>query len=124
VIPLTDLLAEVRACELRELPLGPRPILPAHPDAELLIIGQAPGTKVPKTGIPWNDPSGDRLRRWLSLVPEAFYDDRKVAIVTMAFCYHGKGRSGDLLPPPLSSETWHEKLLMQLTNVRTPLMVG
>lgn len=115
---------EVRACARCDLPLGPRPVLRAHEDAELLIIGQAPGTRVHKTGIPWNDPSGDRLRHWLAMAPAEFYDERRVAIMPMAFCYPGKGKSGDLPPPPLCSETWHEKLLAHLPNIRTTLLVG
>ncbi|MEE4659629.1 MAG: uracil-DNA glycosylase family protein [Halieaceae bacterium] len=124
MIPLTDLLAEVRACTRCELPLGPRPVLRAHEQAELLIIGQAPGTKVHHTGIPWNDPSGDRLREWLQMSREDFYDERRVAIIPMAFCYPGKGKSGDLPPPPVCAQTWHETLLQQLPNIRTTLLLG
>jgi uracil-DNA glycosylase len=99
-------------------------VLRAHEDAELLIIGQAPGTKVHNTGIPWNDPSGDRLRAWLEMDRDAFYDERRVAIIPMAFCYPGKGKSGDLPPPPLCSETWHAPLLERLPNIRTILLLG
>lgn len=124
MIPLTDLLAEVRACRRCELPLGPRPVLRANEEAELLIVGQAPGTKVHATGIPWNDPSGDRLRDWLQMSHKTFYDERRVAIIPMAFCYPGKGKSGDLPPPPICSETWHAPLLQKLPRVRTTLLLG
>ena len=124
MIPLIDLLSQVRACKRCDLPLGPNPVLRAHEDAELLIIGQAPGTRVHNTGIPWNDPSGDRLRGWLQMEREEFYDERRVAIIPMAFCYPGKGVSGDLPPPPVCSETWHEELLARLPRVHTTLLVG
>ena len=107
MIPLIDLLAEVRACNRCELPLGPNPVLRAREEAELLIIGQAPGTRVHHSGIPWNDPSGDRLRRWLQMDRDTFYDERRVAIIPMAFCYPGKGKSGDLPPPPLCVFSMH-----------------
>ena len=124
MIPLIDLLAEVRACTRCDLPLCPNPVLRARQEAELLIIGQAPGTRVHHSGIPWNDPSGDRLRRWLQMDRDAFYDESRVAIVPMAFCYPGKGKSGDLPPPPRCAETWHEALMARLPNIRTTLLVG
>jgi len=124
MIPLIDLLAQVRACQRCELPLGPNPVVRAHQGARLLIIGQAPGTRVHESGIPWDDPSGDRLRMWLGMDKEQFYDEREVAIVPMAFCYPGKGKSGDLPPPPLCSKTWHEALLQHLTGVKTTLLLG
>ena len=124
MIPLNDLLREVRACSLCELPLGPNPVLRASESARLLIIGQAPGTKVHHSGIPWNDPSGDRLREWLAIDKEVFYDEARVAIVPMAFCYPGKGKSGDLPPPPRCSQTWHERRLEQMPAIETTLLVG
>ncbi|MEP5763304.1 MAG: uracil-DNA glycosylase family protein [Halieaceae bacterium] len=124
MIPLNDLLAQVRACERCELPLGPNPVLRVHGDARILIVGQAPGTRVHASGIPWDDPSGDRLRQWLNMDKESFYDERQVAIVPMAFCYPGKGKSGDLPPPPLCATTWHESLLAHLPRVRTTLLLG
>ena len=86
---LDRLLQEVRACRICEahLPLGPRPVLRASRTARILIIGQAPGTKVHQTGIPWNDPSGDRLRDWMQTSPERFYDEKEIAIIPMGFCY-------------------------------------
>ena len=97
---LLPLLEEVRACRLCEphLPLGPRPVVQAGESARLLIVGQAPGTRVHESGIPWNDPSGDRLRDWLQLDKAAFYDERRLAIIPMGFCYPGRGKGGDLPP--------------------------
>src|SRR5690606_24629495 len=107
---LIRLLEEVRACRLCEdvLPLGPRPVIQAARSARILIIGQAPGTRVHATGIPWNDPSGDRLREWLAMDAETFYDERRIAIMPMGLCYPGRGRSGDLPPRPECAPTWHE----------------
>lgn len=124
MIPLVDLLKEIRACERCELPLGPRPVLRAHKRSRILIIGQAPGTKVHQTGIPWDDPSGDRLRGWLDMDRDAFYDESQIAIVPMAFCYPGKGKSGDLPPPPICSQTWHAQLLQHMPKVQVTLLVG
>jgi uracil-DNA glycosylase len=124
MIPLIDLLQQVRVCSLCDLPLGPNPVVRAQTGASLLIIGQAPGTKVHHSGIPWNDPSGDRLRMWLDMDKQAFYDESQVAIVPMAFCYPGKGKSGDLPPPPLCANTWHKPLLEQLPNIETTLLLG
>ena len=110
---LDDLLITIRACRQCEaqLPLGPRPVLRAGRSARILIIGQAPGTKVHQSGIPWNDPSGDRLRDWMQTDAEHFYDEKEIAIIPMGFCYPGKGKSGDLPPRPECATLWHERLL-------------
>lgn len=123
---LDRLLAEVRACRLCEahLPLGPRPVLRAASTARLLIVGQAPGTRVHATGIPWNDPSGDRLRDWLDLDRDAFYDESRVAIVPTGLCYPGRGRSGDLPPRPECAPLWHPRLRVLLPGIRLTLLVG
>lgn len=123
---LADLLAKIAACRVCEpfLPLGPRPVLSAHQDARLLIVGQAPGLKVHTSGVPWNDASGDRLRAWLELSRESFYDASRVAIVPMGFCYPGKGKSGDLPPRPECAPLWHDALLKHLPNVRLTLLIG
>lgn len=123
---LTGLLADIRACRLcaAQLPLGPRPILRVSETARLLIVGQAPGTRVHETGIPWNDPSGDRLRRWLGLDRERFYDERRVAIVPMGLCYPGRGRSGDLPPRPECMPTWFPRLAPHLRGRRLTLLAG
>ncbi len=125
-VSLVDLLAQVRACRHCQdrLPLGPRPVLRAGSGARLLIIGQAPGTRVHASGIPWDDPSGDRLRRWLQLDNDRFYDESQVAIIPMGFCYPGKGKSGDLPPSPDCAPLWHDRLLRALPDIRLVLLVG
>ena len=92
--------------------------------ARLLIVGQAPGTKVHASGIPWNDASGKLLRSWLDLTPEVFYDAKQVAIVPMGFCYPGKGSSGDLPPRSECAPLWHERLLQHMPDVQLTLLIG
>ena len=124
---LHDLLKEVRACQIcaPDLPLGPRPTVVAKSSAKIMIIGQAPGTKVHETGIPWNDPSGDRLRNWLSVTREIFYDGSKIAIMPMGFCYPGRlERGGDNPPRPECAPAWHEKILAGLPDIELTLLVG
>ena len=123
---LDQLLAEVRACRLCEaqLPMGPRPVLRASATATLLVTGQAPGTLVHASGIPWNDASGMRLRGWLGIDRDAFYDESKVAIVPMGFCYPGRGLSGDLPPRPECARTWHPRLWPLMPEVRLVLAIG
>ena len=123
---LDDLLITIRACRQCEaqLPLGPRPVLCAGRSARILIIGQAPGTKVHHSGIPWNDPSGDRLRDWMQTDAGHFYDEKEIAIIPMGFCYPGKGKSGDLPPRPECATLWHERLFMELPNLQLRLLVG
>ena len=120
------LLQRIRACRLcaAHLPLGPRPVLRSRASARLLIVGQAPGTRVHASGIPWNDPSGERLRAWLGIDRDAFYDEARVAIVPMGFCYPGKGRSGDLPPRAECAQTWHPQLLPQLPRIELTLLIG
>lgn len=124
--PLPELLAAIRACETcgAHLPHGPRPVVQAGAGAKLLIVGQAPGRRVHDTGIPWNDPSGDRLRGWLQMPREMFYDERRVAIVPTGFCYPGKGKSGDLPPRPECAPAWHAPLLALMPNVQLTLLIG
>jgi len=124
---LAGVVARARACTLcaESLPLGPRPVLRAQASARLLVIGQAPGTKVHATGIPWNDPSGDRLRHWMGVDHETFYDDSRVAIIPMGLCYPGRlPRGGDAPPRPECAPTWHPPLLAALPAVRLTLLVG
>ena len=123
---LDSLLRDVRACRscAADLPLGPNPVLRAAGSARILIIGQAPGTRVHASGIPWNDPSGDRLRDWLQLDREHFYDENEIAIIPMGFCYPGKGKSGDLPPRPECAPLWHEQLLAQLPALQLRLLIG
>ena len=120
------LLAAIRACRLcaAHLPLGPRPVLQASPRARLLIVSQAPGRKVHETGIPFDDPSGDRLRDWLGIGKPTFYDAEKIAIVPMGFCFPGSGKGGDLPPRRECAPAWHPRLLPWLRGVRLTLAIG
>lgn len=120
------LLRQVRACTLcaEELPHGPRPVLQLHPFARILIAGQAPGRKVHQTGVPFDDPSGDRLRAWLGITRETFYDPTQVAILPMGFCYPGTGKSGDLPPRPECAPAWRPELLAHLNEVQLTLVIG
>lgn len=123
---LQELLAEVRACRICEaqLPLGARPVVQADTGARILIVGQAPGLRVHETGIPFNDPSGERLRDWLGMTTEEFYDPRQVAILPMGFCYPGRGRSGDNPPRPECAPAWRQRLLEQLPNIELTVLAG
>jgi len=123
---LTSLLAEIRACQLcvAHLQDGPRPVLQASTSSRLLIVSQAPGRKVHTTGIPFNDVSGDRLRHWLGVDRETFYDAKRIAIVPMGFCFPGSGRSGDLPPRPECAPAWHPRLLPLLKQVQLTLAIG
>ncbi len=129
-MPATELdllLAEVRACRVCEgaLPLGPRPVLSARASARLVIAGQAPGTRVHETGIPWNDASGERLRAWLGLDRETFYDHDRIAIIPQGFCYPGRdGRGGDKPPRPECATLWHRRLYALLPDVGLVILVG
>lgn len=122
----SSLLKEIRQCTACEphLSHGANPVIQAHPNARLLIIGQAPGIKVHESSIPWNDASGERLREWLGIDSNTFYDEQKVAIVPMGFCYPGKGKSGDLPPRPECAELWHQKVLQSLPNIQMTLLIG
>jgi uracil-DNA glycosylase len=124
--PLDALLADIRACTLcaKHLPLGPRPVVQAGRTARLLIVGQAPGRKVHATGLPFNDASGERLRAWMGISRETFYDERQVAIVPMGFCYPGTGKSGDLPPRPECAPAWRAPLLAQLECLQLTLVIG
>lgn len=120
------LLRDVRACDrcAAHLPLGPRPVLQCHPDARILIAGQAPGRRVHESGVPFADASGDRLRDWLGLSPEAFYDEHQVALLPMGFCFPGTGTSGDLPPRRECAPAWREALLAHLTDLRLTVVIG
>jgi len=125
-IKMDNLLKEIHACTLcKDLPLGPRPIIRAQRSARILIIGQAPGTKVHASGVPWDDPSGERLRDWLAVDKETFYDERQIAIMPMGLCYPGKlDKGGDKPPRPECAPAWHEKVLHQLDQLKLILLVG
>lgn len=123
---LRILLAEVRACTLcaAQLPLGPRPIVQLQRSARLLIAGQAPGRKVHETGVPFNDASGERLRAWLGISREQFYDARRIALLPMGFCFPGSGPSGDLPPRPECAPAWRAALLAELPRLELTLAIG
>jgi uracil-DNA glycosylase len=124
---LADVAAAARACVVcaAHLPLGPRPVFRVSTTARLLIVGQAPGTKVHLTGIPWNDPSGDRLRGWLAMDRDTFYDERRIAIVPMGLCYPGRLPNGGDAPPRREcAPLWREKLVGLMPDIRLTLLVG
>ena len=123
---LRVLAQEIRACTLCSayLPLGPRPIIQVNHSAKILIVGQAPGSQVHETGIPFDDPSGNRLREWMGIDKSVFYDELKLAIVPMGFCFPGTGKSGDLPPRLECAETWRKKLLNELPQISLTLVIG
>lgn len=123
---MDSLLSDIRACNICHecLPLGPRPVVSVHPKSKVVIIGQAPGTKVHATGIPWDDASGKQLRQWLGVTVEQFYNPKNFAIIPMGFCYPGKGKSGDLPPRPECAPQWHKLLLDELKHVELVLLIG
>lgn len=124
---LERLFAEIRGCTVcaQHLPLGPRPVVRGSATARLLILSQAPGTKVHETGLSFNDRSGDRLREWLGLDRDTFYDERRVAIMGMGFCYPGRdAKGGDRPPRPECAPLWHARILAELTRVELTLLVG
>ncbi|EPW4542341.1 uracil-DNA glycosylase family protein [Vibrio vulnificus] len=125
-MPLEPLLTQIRACQVcaSALPLGANPVVQAHSEAKILIIGQAPGTKVHHTSIPWNDASGNRLRAWLDIEKQTFYNPKQIAIMPMGFCYPGQGQSGDLPPRKECAPLWHEALLKHLPNIELTLLIG
>jgi uracil-DNA glycosylase len=124
---LARVLGEARACRVcaKHLPLGPRPVLRGRASARLLVLSQAPGTKVHETGLSFNDRSGDRLRQWMGIDRDAFYDEARVAIVPMGFCYPGRNEAGGDLPPrPECAPLWHAKVLAKLPRIELTLLVG
>ncbi len=124
---LAAVLAEARACRIcvETLPHEPRPVLRAAASARLMIIGQAPGTKVHASGVPWDDASGERLRAWLQMSPEVFYDETRVAILPMGLCFPGQdAKGGDLPPIKICAPTWHPRVLAGLADLRLTLLVG
>jgi uracil-DNA glycosylase len=120
------LAAEIEACVrcAADLPAGPRPIVRFSPTARILVIGQAPGSKVHATGKPWDDPSGDRLREWMGISREAFYDPAQVALMPMGFCYPGRASGGDAPPRRECAPLWHARILALLPPDRLTLLVG
>lgn len=122
---LNKLVAEIRACRICEAILDPRPIIHVSKAAKICIASQAPGLRVHKTGISFNDPSGDRLRDWMGVDRDTFYDDSRVALTGMAFCFPGYNAQGHDLPPPkICAATWRTRLFAALPQFETILLVG
>lgn len=123
---LDALLAAVRDCRACEadLPLGPRPVLRASETARILIVGQAPGVRVHTTGTPWDDLSGERLRAWMGVDKETFYDKSRIAIIPMGYCYPGRGTGGDMPPRRECATLWLDQLLARLPQIELTLLIG
>jgi len=124
---LARVLGEARACRVcaKHLPLGPKPVLRGRVSARLLILSQAPGTKVHETGLSFNDRSGERLRQWMGIGRDTFYDEARIAILPMGFCYPGRNAAGGDLPPrPECAPLWHAKVLAKLPRIELTLLVG
>ncbi|MCB4807121.1 uracil-DNA glycosylase family protein [Tamlana sp. 62-3] len=123
---MQTLLKNIKSCTICEpnLLLGARPVVIAHPESKIVIIGQAPGTKVHASGIPWDDASGKQLRKWLNVSTDKFYNPENFAIIPMGFCYPGKGKTGDLPPRPECAPKWHELLFNELNKVELVLLIG
>jgi uracil-DNA glycosylase len=114
---------DCRACEAH-LPLGPRPVLRAGKTARILVVGQAPGVRVHTTGIPWGDPSGERLRAWMGVDKDVFYDESRIAIIPMGYCYPGRGNGGDMPPRRECASLWLDHLLAKLPQIELTLLIG
>ncbi|GAA0730067.1 uracil-DNA glycosylase family protein [Aquimarina litoralis] len=123
---MESLLSDISKCDVcaSKLALGPRPVVSASKHSKIVIIGQAPGRVVHKSGIPWDDKSGQNLRSWMGIDNDTFYDPNVVALIPMGFCYPGKGKSGDLPPTKECAPLWHPKLLTQMHNVQLTLLIG
>ena len=129
---LARLAAEIRACTTcvtspigAPLPHAPRPVLRVSSTARLLIAGQAPGTRVHRSGQPFTDPSGDRLRAWMGIDSDTFYDESRIAIVPMGFCFPGLDASGSDLPPRRECRAlWHDRLMDAMPQIETILVIG
>ncbi len=123
---IANLITEISRCTfcVEHLPLGPRPIVSFSEKSKILIVGQAPGTRVHETGIAWNDPSGDRLRTWLNVTREEFYDTDNFAIAPMGFCYPGRGKTGDNPPRPECAPLWMNRIIDSLVNIKLTILIG
>ena len=123
---MKQLLSEIKQCAVcvPHLQLGANPVVSAHHKSKIVIIGQAPGTKVHASGIPWDDASGKQLRKWLHVSDTDFYDVEKFAIIPMGFCYPGKGASGDLPPRKECAPLWHQQLFDKMSNVQLVILIG
>ena len=123
---LGTLLTAIRDCRAcaAHLPLGPRPVLRARKTARILIVGQAPGLRVHTTGVPWDDASGARLRAWMGVDQDVFYDESRIAIIPMGYCYPGRGNNGDMPPRPECAALWLDHLLAKLPRIELTLLIG
>lgn len=123
---MKKLLTEIKGCTIcsKQLPHEPRPVLSVSPQSKVLIIGQAPGKKVHESGIPWNDQSGNELRRWLGVDKDQFYNTAVFGIMPMGFCFPGTGKSGDLPPRPECAAAWHQRVLKAMKNIQLTLLIG
>lgn len=123
---MNQLFEEIKNCKTCDglLEAGVNPVIAASQSSKIIVIGQAPGRKVHLSGIPWDDQSGDNLRKWLGVDKEVFYDAEKIALIPMGFCYPGKGKSGDLPPRLECAPLWHLRLLSQMKNVKLTLLIG
>ena len=123
---MQQLLTEIRNCTLckKVLPNPPKPVIRASEASKILIIGQAPGQKVQNSGIPWDDASGDNLRKWLGVDKPTFYNEQLFALIPMGFCYPGTGKSGDLPPRPECAPLWHQQVLQLMPDIKLTLLIG
>ncbi|GAL74578.1 hypothetical protein VC0266 [Nonlabens ulvanivorans] len=123
---MDKLLLEISNCNLcgDKLPLGPRPIVAVHKTSKILIIGQAPGSVVHRTGVPWDDKSGENLRKWMGIDDSTFYDPKKIGLIPMGFCYPGRGKSGDNPPTKECAPKWHSSLLTTIEDPKLVLLIG
>ena len=125
-LAMKQLLDQVAACQVcaSHLAMGARPVITASPTSKIIVVGQAPGLAVHQSGIPWDDKSGDNLRKWMQVDKQTFYDPDQIALIPMGFCYPGKGKSGDLPPRKECAPLWHQKLLSQMNDVELIILVG
>lgn len=123
---LKSLLSEVSRCRTcaADLPLGPRPVLQCSSSAKILIAGQAPGSRAHASGVPFDDASGERLRDWMGIGRDVFYDARRIAILPLGFCYPGRGKSGDLPPRAECAPQWRASLLARMQQIELTLVLG
>tara|TARA_R110001583_G_scaffold24224_4_gene88575 strand:+ start:1364 stop:1951 length:588 start_codon:yes stop_codon:yes gene_type:complete len=125
-IKMKNLLSKIKKCTICEpyLDFGANPVVTAHEDSKIIIIGQAPGIKVHQSGIPWDDASGKQLRKWLNVSEQDFYNVQKFAIMPMGFCYPGKGKSGDKPPRKECAPQWHQQLFDKMPNLKMIILIG
>ena len=121
---MKELLSDIRKCTICKDFIEPNPVVLASKKSKIIIVGQAPGTKVHQSGIPWDDASGKQLRNWLGVTNEQFYNTNNFGIIPMGFCYPGKGKSGDLPPRKECAPQWHQPLLDEMSNVKLVVLIG